>query len=314
MTRILTIIALLFATPAWSGNLHLKVFRNGTPDLTVRVQQIDENTASINIPPTTRSFEGDEGMVFYFWGLLDGLVIGGYKFHKKFAVQKADFGDIYAILLVNFDGIEDGFYSVSSVQWRRAGKISKRQARKLSTQKLDISQTALSAMEKAIAVNKTLVDKASIQKVALEKERKAKEKRKAELEEIKKIELAKDARKKTLDGYRAECAEYGYASGSKELADCVKDLDIAAKQNEVLGEMKNRMERAEQEAARAKREAAAAKRSAAAAGVAAALAEKEASRASTQAIISNTIANQAKRDANTIPYGKDCPWLSGCKK
>jgi hypothetical protein len=135
-------------------------------------------------------------------------------------------------------------------------------------------------------------------------------------EKKKKVEQQKkaDTRKKTLAGYRAECAEYGYASGSKELADCVKDLDIAAKQNEVLGQMKERVERAEQEAARAKREAAAASDAAAAAGVAAEQAEKEASRASTQAIISNTIANQAKRDANTIPYGKDCPWLSGCKK
>jgi hypothetical protein len=121
-------------------------------------------------------------------------------------------------------------------------------------------------------------------------------KREKEIAAARKLEQ----RRELMVAFKNQCLVYGISEGSIEMAKCVKDLDIAKKQNDAMDEMKARVEMAE--------------RRASAANAAAEKAEKEASRASTQAIISNTIANQAKRDANTIPYGKDCPWLSGCKK
>ena len=89
------------------------------------------------------------------------------------------------------------------------------------------------------------------------------------------------------------CKNYGFKPETEAFANCLMQQDIAAKQSA-------EMVRLRAQAASAQRKAEEA--------------EKEASRARTQAIISNTIANQAKRNANTIPYGKDCPWLNGCKK
>lgn len=145
-------------------------------------------------------------------------------------------------------------------------------------------------------------------------------------EVAKRKEAEKLKRRAVLEYYKTQCAEYGYAAGSKELADCVKDLDIAAKQNEVLGQMKTRMELAEQEAEAARRQAAAAQARAVAAQQAAQQAEKEASRASSQAIINSINASNAQRKANqayrnsnraltTDPFGVNgCNIAGGCAK
>ncbi|MDC0131828.1 hypothetical protein OAI24_03100 [Alphaproteobacteria bacterium] len=146
----------------------------------------------------------------------------------------------------------------------------------------------------------------------------------------KRKEAEKLKRRPVLEYYKTLCAEYGYAAGSKELADCVKDLDIAAKQNEVLGQMKTRMEHAEQEAEAARRQAAAAQAGAVAAQQAAQQAGKEASRAGSRAIINSIInsinasnaqgkANQAYRNSNraltTDPFGVNgCNIAGGCAK
>ena len=89
------------------------------------------------------------------------------------------------------------------------------------------------------------------------------------------------------------CENYGFKPDTEAFANCLMQQDIAAKQSAEMARLRAQAATAQRKAGEA---------------------EKAASRASTQAIISNTIANQAKRDANTIPYGKDCPWLSGCKK
>jgi hypothetical protein len=101
----------------------------------------------------------------------------------------------------------------------------------------------------------------------------------------------KDREKKEKN--KNTCLSYGFQTGTEAFANCLMQQDIAAKQSAQMARLRAQAASAQRKAEEA---------------------EKEASRASTQAIISNTIANQAKRDANTIPYGKDCPWLSGCKK
>jgi hypothetical protein len=101
------------------------------------------------------------------------------------------------------------------------------------------------------------------------------------------------ARKKAAARKRDVCQNYGFKPETEGFANCLMQQDIAAKQSA-------EMTRLRAQAASAQRKAEEA--------------EKEASDASTQALISTITANEAKRSANTIPYGKDCPWLNGCQR
>jgi len=96
------------------------------------------------------------------------------------------------------------------------------------------------------------------------------------------------ARKKISE--RERCLAQGHKRNTEGFRNCLWEPYAAEIR---MKKLEARVEAAEKEASRAR---------------------TQASRARTQAIISTITANEAKRRANTIPYGKDCPWLNGCKK